>query len=32
MDAESPPPVAPKPPRVHVTPEDLDRFGDEDRI
>jgi hypothetical protein len=25
-----PPPAAPKPPRVHVTPEDLERFGDED--
>ena len=28
MDPEPPP--APKPPRVHVTPEDLERFGDED--
>jgi hypothetical protein len=30
MDAEPPPPAEPKPPRVHVTPEELDRFGDED--
>jgi hypothetical protein len=30
MDAESPPPAAPKPPRVRVTPEELARFGDED--
>jgi hypothetical protein len=30
MDPEPPPPAAPKPSRVHVTPEDLERFGDED--
>jgi hypothetical protein len=30
MPTEPPPPPAPKPPRVHVTPEDLERFGDED--
>ena len=30
MDPEPPPRAAPKPPRVHVTPEDLERFGDED--
>jgi hypothetical protein len=30
MDSEPPPSAAPKPPRVHVTPEDLERFGDED--
>jgi len=30
MDAEPPPPSAQKPPRVHVTPEELDRFGEED--
>jgi hypothetical protein len=28
MDPEPPPP--PKPAPVHVTPEDLERFGDED--
>ncbi len=27
-----PPPAAPKPPRVHVTPEDLERFGDEEQV
>jgi hypothetical protein len=27
-----PPPSAPKPPRVHVTPEDLERFGDEEQV
>ncbi|WP_174236998.1 hypothetical protein [Mycobacterium basiliense] len=32
MDSETPPPSAPKPRRVHVAPEDLDRFGDEDLI
>ena len=32
MNPESPPPPAPKPPRVHVTPEDLERFGDEDAM
>jgi hypothetical protein len=26
----TPPRAARKPPRVHVTPEDLERFGDED--
>jgi hypothetical protein len=30
MDPEPAPSAAPKPPRVHVTPEDLERFGDED--
>ncbi len=30
MNPEPPLPAASKPPRVHVTPEDLDRFGDED--
>lgn len=30
VDPEPPPPAAPKPPRVHVTREDLERFGDED--
>jgi len=30
MDPEPPPPAAPKPPRVHVTAEDLERFDDED--
>ncbi len=32
MDSETPPPAPAKPPRVRVTPEDLDRFGDEDLI
>jgi hypothetical protein len=32
MDPEPPPPAAPKQPRVHVTPEDLERFGDEDAM
>lgn len=27
-----PPPAAAKPPRVHVTPEDLERFGDEEQV
>jgi hypothetical protein len=31
MDPEPQPPAAPKPPRVNVTPEDLDRFSDEDQ-
>ncbi|WP_197694778.1 hypothetical protein [Mycobacterium sp. 852002-51971_SCH5477799-a] len=26
------PPAAPKPKRVHVTPEDLERFGDEEQM
>jgi hypothetical protein len=30
MDPDPPPPAAPKPPPVQVTPEDLERFGDED--
>lgn len=30
MDREPPPPAAPKPPRAHVTREDLERFADED--
>jgi hypothetical protein len=30
MDAEPRPPAAPKAPQVHVTPEEMDRFGDED--
>ena len=30
MDPEPPPKAAPKPPRSHITPEDLERFGDED--
>jgi hypothetical protein len=30
MDPEPPPLAAPKGPRVDVTPEDLERFGDED--
>ncbi|WP_197518474.1 hypothetical protein [Mycobacterium sp. E3198] len=33
MSNEPPPPPrpAPKPPRAHLTPEDLDRFGDEEQ-
>ena len=27
-----PPPAAPKSPREHVTPEDLERFGDEEQV
>ena len=27
-----PPPAPAKPPRVHVTPEDLERFGDEEQV
>lgn len=27
-----PPQAAPKPPRAHVTPEDLERFGDEEQV
>jgi hypothetical protein len=30
MDPEPPPPAKRKPPRAHVTREDLERFGDED--
>jgi hypothetical protein len=30
MGPEPPTPDAPKPPRVAITPEDLERFGDED--
>jgi hypothetical protein len=30
MDPEPPPKAAPKSPRSHITPEDLERFGDED--
>ncbi|SON63925.1 hypothetical protein MSIMFI_05456 [Mycobacterium simulans] len=30
MDPEPRPPAAPKPQPVHVTPEDLERFADED--
>jgi hypothetical protein len=30
MDSELPPLAVPKRPRVHVTPEELERFGDED--
>ncbi len=30
MDAEPPPLAAPKPPPVNVTPEELERFRDED--
>jgi hypothetical protein len=30
MEPEPTPPAAPKPPRAHVTPEDLERFDDED--
>jgi hypothetical protein len=30
MDPDPPPPSAPKAPRPHVTPEDLERFSDED--
>jgi hypothetical protein len=26
------PPAGSKPPRVHVTPEDLERFGDEEQV
>ncbi|WP_407686751.1 hypothetical protein [Mycobacterium sp. HUMS_1102779] len=26
------PPAEPKPPRVRVTPEDLERYGDEDQV
>lgn len=34
MPAEPPQPPAatPKRPRVHVTPEDLERFGDEEQV
>ena len=33
MPAEPPPPpAAPKPSRVHVTPEDLEKYGDEDAM
>lgn len=27
-----PPRPAPKPPRMHVTPEDIERFGDEEQV
>ncbi|HTQ20238.1 hypothetical protein [Mycobacterium sp.] len=27
-----PPPASPKPPRPHVAPDDLERFGDEDQV
>jgi hypothetical protein len=32
MTAEPPPPDAPKPPRVRFTPEDLERFRDEEAM
>ena len=30
MDSEPSPPAAPKPPRVHVMPDDVERYSDED--
>jgi len=33
MPTEPPHPLAaPKPPRAHITPEDLERFGDEEQM
>jgi hypothetical protein len=32
MTAEPPPPDAPKPPRARFTPEDLERFRDEEAM
>lgn len=32
MDPKPPPAAAPKAPRARVTPEDLERFGDEDSM
>ena len=32
MPTEPPPPAAPNPPQVHVTAEDLERFGDEEQV